>query len=177
MPPLQPDVAGTGRQEQAAVDAIEAMSDERKNPTLLVLSETSARAYEPSGREVCISITNPRGPAPKLSERFVGVLRLSFTDIAGPSPFAWDALFNEDHARQIISFMTQWPDIDRVVVHCMAGQSRSAGVAMGLCDVFGWPLEALEQQYPLWNTWVRSELARVGADRTLPAATRPSSPR
>jgi predicted protein tyrosine phosphatase len=137
-------------------------TEPRRRPGLLILSEQKACLYEPSGREVCISITNPGGPTPRLSARFLAVLRLTFTDIARPSPFTWDRLFNDDHARRIVAFAKQWRDVDRIVIHCMAGQSRSPGVAMGLCELFSWDLADLEQQHPLWNTWVRDELVRVG---------------
>ena len=131
-------------------------------PEVLILSEQRARLYEPSGREVCISITNPEGPVPTLSSGFAAILRIAFTDIARPSPFTWDLLFNDEHASQIIDFVREWEGADRIVIHCMAGQSRSPGVAMGLCELFAWDLADLEQRYPLWNTWVREELVRVG---------------
>lgn len=98
---------------------------------ILILSEEKARCYEPQGVEVCISITNPDGPPPRLSRRFRAVLRLSFSDIAAPSPHPWDALFNEEHAREILAFIRTWYDADRIVIHCMAGLSRSPAVAMG----------------------------------------------
>lgn len=28
----------------------------------------------------------------------------------------------------------------------------------------GWPVAELEQEHPLWNTWVREELVRVGRE-------------
>jgi predicted protein tyrosine phosphatase len=131
-------------------------------PQLLVLSEERAIAYQPEGREVCVSIHDPRRPPPQLSDRFQSVLRLSFTDIARPSPFAWDCLFDEQHAQQLLAFVQQWTDADRIVIHCRAGQGRSAGVALALCDLFSWaPAQDLERAHPLWNTWVRDELVRV----------------
>ena len=35
---------------------------------------------------------------------------------------------------------------------------------MGLCELFEWDLADLEQRHPLWNTWVRQELVRVGKE-------------
>jgi hypothetical protein len=129
-----------------------------QTPDILVLSLTRAEAYEPTRREVCISITNPKAPAARVSSRFAAVLRLCFTDIAGPS----DVLFVRDHARAILDFLRQWPDAERIVIHCAAGLSRSPGVALGLCELHGWPTAKLEKAYPLWNTWVRAELVRAG---------------
>ncbi|HVE77499.1 MAG TPA: hypothetical protein VNA89_01490 [Gemmatimonadaceae bacterium] len=40
---------------------------------------------------------------------------------------------------------------ERVVVHCLAGVSRSPGVALGLCDLRGWATAALEGAHPAWN--------------------------
>jgi predicted protein tyrosine phosphatase len=131
-------------------------------PAIVILSEDKARSYEPAGVEVCISIINPKGTSPRLSKRFRAILRLAFSDIAAPSPFPWDSLFNEEHAREILRFLAEWREADRIVIHCMAGQSRSPAVAMGIHELVGQPVETLEETYPLWNTWVRSELVRVG---------------
>lgn len=133
-------------------------------PDFLVLSQDRACAYEPPGTEVCISITNPGATPPELSERFRAVLRLTFTDIAEPSPYAWDRLFSPDNARDILAFVAQWWDAERIVIHCQAGLSRSPGVALALCDLHGLDVTDLEQRFPLWNTWVRSELVRCGTE-------------
>jgi predicted protein tyrosine phosphatase len=134
-----------------------------KPPDLLVLSQSAAIAYEPTAAtEVCISITNPGAVEVEipLSARFADVLRLAFSDIAGPSPFPFDVLFSSEHARAIIAFVERWTAADRIVVHCVGGRSRSPAVAMALCDRFGWSVASLQEQYPLWNTWIRAELAR-----------------
>ena len=49
-----------------------------------------------------------------------------------------------------------------MVIHCMAGQSRSPGIAMGLHDLFSTQPEDMEERYPWANPWVREELVRVG---------------
>jgi predicted protein tyrosine phosphatase len=133
-----------------------------KAPDFLVLSRSAAIEYEPAAAtEVCISITNPGGIQVEvpLSPRFADVLRLAFSDIAGPSPFPFDVLFSREHARTIIAFVERWRMADRIVVHCVGGRSRSPAVAMALCDRFGWSTAALQERYPLWNPWVRAELA------------------
>jgi predicted protein tyrosine phosphatase len=135
-------------------------------PSLLVLSRTDAEAYDPSGVEVCISISNPQTDPVPLSEKFQDIIRLVFTDIAGPSPLPFDRLFSPDHAEAVVEFVSRWRHCDRIVVHCVAGQSRSPAVAMGICEVFGWAIGTLEQDHPLWNTYVRLELVRVGRELT-----------
>ncbi len=128
------------------------------NPEFLVLSREEAERYEPRGKEICISISDPEAPAARISPRFTAVLRLNFDDVTErgvPS----DILFAEDHAREIRKFLDAWPNAERVVVHCNAGVSRSPGVALGLCDVRGWATAALERSHPGWNRLVRTVLA------------------
>ena len=68
-------------------------------PELLILSRKKAEAYEPSGREACISITDVGdAPLPALSSAFVAVLRVAFSDIDEPSADPSEVLFNEHHA-------------------------------------------------------------------------------
>jgi predicted protein tyrosine phosphatase len=131
-----------------------------KAPEFVILSLENAESYKPRGIEICISITDPEAPHARLSAAFAAVLRLRFNDIVGPNCAPTDILFGEEHASAIIDFFAQWPHAERVVVHCMAGVSRSPGVALGICELRGWPTDALEQSYPHWNTRVRSELAR-----------------
>ena len=133
-----------------------------KCPDMLVLSRDAAAAYEPAlPTEVCISITDPHGTVAALSPAFADVLRLAFSDIASPSPFSYDVLFGEEHRNAIVEFFDRWRDADRIVIHCVGGRSRSPAVAMGLFDRLGVSASDWEERYPLWNTWVRSELGRT----------------
>jgi predicted protein tyrosine phosphatase len=126
---------------------------------LVVLSREAAERYEPNGKEICISIGDPHGNPAQLSDAFVAVLRLAFNDItAYPAPE--DVLFAEEHAEEVLRFVEQWPDADRIVIHCHAGVSRSPGAALGLCDVLGWPVAELERAFPSWNRRVRSVIAQ-----------------
>ena len=131
---------------------------------MIILSEARASAYEPSDREVCISITDPNKPLPTLSGQFLAVLRVCFSDITEAIDHPDYALFDAQHAAAVVRFARTWRDVDRIVVHCRAGMSRSPGVAMGLCDLFSWPLGEMEQQYPGCNRWVRRELRRTGRE-------------
>jgi predicted protein tyrosine phosphatase len=135
-------------------------------PEFVILSRTKAARYQPSGVEVCISISNSEAPDLVLSPQFHDVLRLRFDDISedarGMEEFF--VSFRQEHAHEIIAFVQRWRSAERIVVHCLAGLSRSPAVAIGLCEIFGWPLEDLENTHPLWNKWVRAELVRVGRD-------------
>lgn len=54
------------------------------------------------------------------------VLTLKFDDIVHPVDGA--QLFTEDMAKQIISFIKNNQDVDTLLIHCYAGQSRSRAV-------------------------------------------------
>jgi predicted protein tyrosine phosphatase len=138
-------------------------SRHRQVPEFVVLSREEAELYEPRGKEICISISDPDASPARVSSRFAAVLRLNFDDVierGEPS----DILFAEDHAREIRKFLDAWPKVERVMVHCNAGVSRSPGVALGLCDIRGWATAALERSHPGWNRLVRSVISTEGKE-------------
>jgi len=124
-------------------------------PELIVLSREDAEHYQPTLKEICISISDPDAEPANVSDAFVAVLRLHFDDITEMGQ-ASDILFAADDARAIATFIDKWPDIERVMVHCNMGVSRSPGVALGLSDVHGWATAALERSHPGWNRLVRA---------------------
>jgi predicted protein tyrosine phosphatase len=126
---------------------------------LCILSREGAERYQPQGLEICISIADPDAPPAQLSPRFAAVLRLGFSDIVEAETPA-DVLFAREHAAAVVEFVERWRHAERLVVHCHVGASRSPGVALGLCDRYGWPATELEQRYPSWNRWVREVLRR-----------------
>ena len=132
-------------------------------PEVLVLSERDAQLHHPARREVCISITDPGKPLPFLSTHFLAVLRLAFSDITEAIDHPNYVLFNERHAMEILWFVSLWGKVDRIVIHCQAGVSRSPGIAAALCELFGWGLPSrLQDRNAPGNRWVRDELIRVG---------------
>jgi predicted protein tyrosine phosphatase len=138
----------------------------RRSPELKVLSRQDVEQYEPSSREICISISDPGAVPAGVSPSFAAVLRLQFDDVLERTDAA-DILFAEEHARRIVEFVGEWPDVDRVVFHCNMGVSRSPGIALGLCDLHGWATAELERSHPGWNRLVRGMLAQYAdsADR------------
>jgi predicted protein tyrosine phosphatase len=124
-------------------------------PELIVLSREDAEHYQPTKKEICISISDPDAEPANVSDQFVAVLRLHFDDITEMG-LASDILFAADHARAITMFVDKWPGIERVMVHCNMGVSRSPGIALGLCDTHGWATAALERSHPGWNRLVRA---------------------
>ncbi len=135
-------------------------------PELVVLSREEAERYEPSLKEICISISDPDAEPADVSARFVAVLRLNFDDVTQRGEPS-DILFAQDHAGAITEFLDNWPDAERVMVHCNMGVSRSPGVALGLCDARGWATAALERSHPGWNRLVRA-LVSQSATNTNP---------
>ena len=129
---------------------------------ILILSLSRAAAYRPSGREICISITDPQSEPAELSAQFAEVLRVAFSDIVEPTGLPSHQLFAAEHATAIVEFLDRWPEVDRIVVHCVAGLSRSPGVALAIAELRGWPTSDLERQFPLWNSWVRQQLVSAG---------------
>ena len=121
------------------------------------LSREKAEAYvgkEPYG---VISITDPDGPEAKLQEdpNRLAVLRLAFHDCT-QTPEEFEALLRqaeppadleaprkwvlptEEHAREIVRFFREvQPRIQKLVIHCEAGISRSAGVGAALAHCLG----------------------------------------
>ena len=98
-------------------------------PELVVLSREDAESYEPSLKEICISISDPDAEPANISAAFVAVLRLHFDDVTQRG-LPTDILFAQDQARAIVDFVDEWSDADRVMVHCNMGVSRSPGVAL-----------------------------------------------
>jgi predicted protein tyrosine phosphatase len=128
-----------------------------KSPDLVVLSREDAESYEPGPNEICISISDPDAPPADVSPRFAAVLRLNFDDVTEQRASS-DILFATDMARAIVDFVDVWPDVDRLVVHCNMGVSRSPGIALGLCDAHGWATAELERSHPGWNRLVRNTM-------------------
>lgn len=135
-------------------------------PQLFVLSREIAEQYEPRLREICISISDPDAEPANVSAHFVAVLRLHFDDVTERGE-PTDILFAADHALAITKFVDNWPDAERVMVHCNMGVSRSPGVALGLSDARGWATAAIERSHPGWNRLVRT-LVKQSATKTNP---------
>ena len=88
---------------------------------------------------VVISITSSPDDVARLrsNRNCVGVLRVSFPDVETASEqHPESALFSREHADAIWSFVREHLSaIERVIVHCDAGMSRSPAVAAALARV------------------------------------------
>lgn len=118
-----------------------------------VICEEAFQEYECSERHVNISIRTPGSPVPVISPKAnsQAVLYLEFHDIVDPAldgkpmsevlghPSKGNIVAPKaEHARQIVEFFREWEKkVDLIVVNCVAGRSRSAGIAAALGVVAG----------------------------------------
>ena len=121
------------------------------------LSREKAEAYRGRRPYAMISITDPDGPEAHLQPdpKRVAVLRLAFHDFTqSPEEFArlvaqedpplpldeprqW-VLPSAVHAQAIVGFYRTLPkQVEKVVIHCEAGVSRSAAVGAALAHCLG----------------------------------------
>lgn len=88
---------------------------------------------------VVLSITSSPDDVARLRANAMcrGILRLSFPDADAPSEMYAEAeLFSREQAVRIWEFVREHrPAIERIVVHCDAGVSRSPAVAAALAHV------------------------------------------
>ena len=135
-------------------------------PDFIVLSRADAESYTPTGVEVCVSISDRGEPPADLSSRFVSVLRVTFSDITSMRlKRDGDIVFGAAHAEAILDFIARHRDVERVVVHCQKGRSRSAAVAVSLCEMLSGPVKELEARFPDWNRLIRVALKEAAAKR------------
>lgn len=120
-------------------------------------------------KDMIISIVTPGRIHPRINVYGVPRLNIQFHDITydeGDSPFK---CFQPEYAAQIVDFMQEsFPWCDRVVIHCEAGVSRSAGVAVGLSRYFDLtPENTLRDQHPHFNIHVASTIWKECQSRGL----------
>lgn len=111
----------------------------RQFPTLLTMSREEAEAFVAGPRDVCISIRCPATrEAARVSANYRAVLRLAFDDIPWTDvPCPEGALqITEAIADDVVRFVAANLDARRLVVHCVAGASRSVSMAMALAKSF-----------------------------------------
>ncbi len=105
-----------------------------------VYSRSAIEAVRPhDAPHVIISITSHADDVARLrtTDACLGILRLSFVDIErASSVHPEDTLFSPTHATSIWDFVElHRPKIERLLVHCDAGFSRSPAVAAAIARV------------------------------------------
>lgn len=105
------------------------------------MSQIDAEKYIPTEKEVCISITAPKGemwfvnPA-VLNDKFEGILRLEFSDTLDDPYIEYDESegISNAQADELVEFILNNSDVDKIVLHCFAGISRSRSIAQSIID-------------------------------------------
>jgi len=105
---------------------------------VIALSQNEVERYITHKPYAIISITDcdvEKEPNFIQNQFLMGVLRLKFDDIENYEPGL--IRFNSAIAVKILKFVEELKDdIDILVVHCLAGVSRSAGVAAAIDDLY-----------------------------------------
>lgn len=133
-------------------------------PRLLVLSHRNAEAARWKEGTAVISIVTPGDREAELDANNEGVLRLSFDDTHSRGPA--DTPFSAEQAREVLDFALAHAHCDVIAIHCGAGLSRSAGVALALADLFGWP-GVRGPDVPLYNRLVHRAIMDAAQERNL----------
>jgi len=112
-----------------------------------------------------ISITSNDGDENGACVRsgYADILRLRFDDISSEhihnDEDRWEGftLFDEAHAHAILDFHATWRNsVDKFMIHCEAGVSRSAGVAVALARI-----ERVEDAYIYKSTHPNAHVIRT----------------
>jgi predicted protein tyrosine phosphatase len=118
---------------------------------VFALSRTEAEQLPSLPWLAVVSVTAPdRLPAKLQGIKYV--LRLSFADVDFDSPDLSERArmkiinaFRPEHARAIHEFVAQLPEaVSSIVVHCEGGFSRSAAIALGLAEIYGYEVSVKE---------------------------------
>lgn len=114
---------------------------------LLVLSKSQSREFSHDKPWACISIAEGPGDWPHINKvQQIDLLQLAFADFddiptaENPFPLCFlrpgETRFTTEQAKQIWAFVNKvWDKIDLLMVHCLAGISRSAAVAAAIAKV------------------------------------------
>lgn len=110
---------------------------------LVVMSRVEAEKTTFSPNQAIISLFTPGDPPPKILGDPAAVLQMAVMDVDpeahGLGPEFKEAAFTRKQAIAAVEFVERNRNIETLVVHCDAGRSRSAGLAMAI---------ALHQQVP-----------------------------
>jgi predicted protein tyrosine phosphatase len=130
--------------------------------SLQFLSLDEAEAFVPQQSTVAISILSPGRAAANLHSNIVEVLRLAFHDgVPRENNPPGTTVFSSEDARSVIDFLRRQqadPTARHLLIHCEAGISRSAAVAVFAASECRVPLAG---QFAFLNPWVLSTLVKT----------------
>jgi len=123
------------------------------------LSVHEAEDYVPAEPTVAISIISPGRPDASLHASMADVLRQYFHDTTPKDHnAAGTVVFSTEQAQQIVGFIRTHhaePEPRHLLIHCEAGISRSAAVAVFAASECRVPLSG---QFAFLNPWVLTRL-------------------
>lgn len=134
------------------------------------LSRRYAAQLRPPSNAVLISIHDKSEFPLEPRHGWADVLYLRFHDGDTHSMMGLER-FSADHAARVLAFVAKHVDCEQLVVHCSAGQSRSAGVALFVAESLGIPCQRPQRavtpggvtarrepverrEYPFYNRYV-----------------------
>jgi predicted protein tyrosine phosphatase len=118
--------------------------------TLLVMSRRQALRFRGSAPYVVISIRSPGAPIARLRADPMRVARINLAFYDTTPEFeerCSDPIdtMNHDQAKRIATFVAKHWGSRTILIHCLAGISRSVGVAAGTLDALSLDAAAFEQ--------------------------------
>lgn len=123
------------------------------------VSAGTASAREGTADTIVISINNTFDPINRLKPGWKDVLVQQFDDVEGLSRNPRYQSFSRQHADDIVAFLHKYEDsVDKVLVHCVMGEKRSAAVAKIVAQMYGL---SFPQGYDKFHTWVYEVLLYV----------------
>jgi len=100
-----------------------------------VLNRKDFETFIPDSPAIAISITDPKTEKAKTKAQYLDILRLEFFDLdkdTGIFPYS-KFTFSWGQAEEVLNFVNKHRgNVDVLVIHCEAGQSRSVGMAAAL---------------------------------------------
>lgn len=89
-----------------------------------------------------ISLLESKGERSRMPLACNSHLKVNFDDIIQPRTDGEPGVVpGEEHIRQILEFAKKFQTGERVLVHCVAGVSRSPAVAIGVLCSLGWDID------------------------------------
>ena len=110
----------------------------------------------PEPNSILISIAGRENYFPQVQAGYKNILKLAFHDIK--RELKGFTLFDENHAKQIINFVTSNLPIDTIYLNCEAGISRSAAIRVFLHEILNREFIGNKHPCALYNKHVYSVL-------------------